>query len=168
VVIDKLPLNLAYLFLVRRLYPNARVLFLLRDPRDVTLSCFCQSFELQGAMPYFLDLDQTAAYYDRLMKLAVLQQSSLGLEMHELRYEDLVTSFESRLRGVLEFLGLPWHEDVLDYRRKAADRAIDTPSYQQVARPLYSSSIGRWKNFRASLQPVLPKLEPWAATFGYS
>ena len=154
VIVDKLPLNLVYLFLIHRLFPNARILFALRDPRDVVLSCYFQSFDLQGAMPYFLDLESTAAYYATAMQLAVDSLEKLKIERYELYYEKLVADHETELKGVLGFLELPWSSDLLNYRQKAADRAIDTPSYQQVVQPLYTSSIGRWKHYPEAIESV--------------
>ena len=87
VVIDKLPLNLNYLFLIYRLFPDAPIIFLLRHPADVCISCFFQAFELQASMAYFLDLDQTAAYYDTVMRVASNSMSQIGSPLHQLRYE---------------------------------------------------------------------------------
>jgi tetratricopeptide (TPR) repeat protein len=167
-VIDKLPLNLVYLFLIHRLFPEARILFLLRDPRDVCLSCFFQAFELQGAMPYFLDLRQTAGYYAAAMSLARDTLAQISNPVHFQKYEDLVTDFEPSLQKIFHFLGLPWRDEVLQYREKVQDRVIDTPSYQQVTRPLYTDSIERWRPFSAQLEPVLAELGPWIRHFGYA
>ncbi|HET6564118.1 MAG TPA: sulfotransferase [Xanthomonadales bacterium] len=167
VVIDKLPLNLVYLFLVHRLFPDARILFMLRDPRDACLSCFMQTFDLQGAMPYFLDLRQTAVYYDAVMSLA--QQSLAVIEnpVYLQRYEHLVEDFEAGLRKITQFLGLPWSEEILQYRQKAAQKMIDTPSYQQVTLPLYRDAIGRWRHFEEQIEPLQALLGPWVEHFGY-
>jgi tetratricopeptide (TPR) repeat protein len=167
-VIDKLPLNLVYLFLIHRLFPEARILVLLRDPRDVCLSCFFQAFELQGAMPYFLDLQQTAGYYAAAMSLAQDSLAHISNPVHFQKYETLVTDFEPSMRKILGFLGLAWNDAILDYRQKARDRFIDTPSYQQVTRPLYAGSIGRWQPFSAQLEPVMGQLGPWVQKFGYA
>ena len=70
VIVDKLPLNLVYLFMIHRLFPRSRIVLMLRDPRDACLSCYFQAFDLQGAMPYFLNLKDTVRYYDLVMTLA--------------------------------------------------------------------------------------------------
>jgi hypothetical protein len=165
--VDKLPLNLVYLFLIHRLFPKARILFMLRDPRDACLSCFFQSFDLQGAMPYFLDLEQTAHYYHAVMSLT---QQSLELVSNPLlvqRYESLVTEFEPSMRRIIDFLGMDWHRDILEYRQKALLRIIDTPSYQQVTQPLYRNSIGKWRNFSGQMEPVQGLLGQWVEHFDY-
>lgn len=167
VVIDKLPLNLVYLGLVHRLFPTSRVVFALRDPRDACLSCFFQSFDLQGAMPYFLDLGDTARYYDAAMSLARATLAQIGNPVHPVRYEDTVEDLETRARGLLAFLQRPWNDCVLDYRQGAMKRSIDTPSYHQVVRPLYRSSIGRWRRYAWALGPWEPSLARWVEHFEY-
>jgi tetratricopeptide (TPR) repeat protein len=168
VVVDKLPLNLAYLFLIHRLFPSAKVLFMLRDPRDASISCYFQSFDLQGAMPYFLDLGDTVAYYDAVMALALDSFSAMGNPQLPVRYEKLVTEFEPQMRQIVSYLGLDWTSDILDYRSVNHKRRVDTPSYQQVVQPLYTRSIGRWRNYREQLELVLPRLGPWIERFGYA
>ena len=168
IAVDKLPLNLAYLFLIHRLFPSSRILFALRDPRDACLSCFVQSFDLVGAMPYFLDLGDTARYYDTVMGLAEDTFAGIRNPVLRLRYEDLVTDLAGTARSVTDFLGIEWQEQMLAYREEATKRVIDTPSYQQVVEPLYQTSIGRWRRYRAGMEPVLAVLDPWVRRFGYA
>lgn len=168
VVVDKLPLNLVYLFLIHRLFPRSRIVLMLRDPRDVCLSCYFQAFELQGAMPYFLDLKDTVSYYDLVMSLATDTAREITNPMITVRYEDLVREFEPTMRRLMEFLGLTWDAEILNYRQKAQTRAISTPSYQQVIQPLYLGSIGRWHNYRQRVEPEFRSLGQWVAYFGYA
>ena len=167
VVVDKLPLNLVYLFLIHRLFPDDRILFMLRDPRDACLSCYFQSFELQGAMPYFLDLQQTADYYDAVMSLARQSLALISNPVYLQRYESLVEEFEAGMHSVLQFLGLSWSEEILHYRQKAQQKIIDTPSYQQVTQPLYREAIGRWRHFPAQVELMRPRLGRWIEHFDY-
>ena len=167
VIVDKLPLNTMYLPLIHRLFPDARILFSLRDPRDVCLSCYFQSFSLVGAMPYFLDLQDTAEYYDAVMTLGEASRERLPLRERTVRYEDLVTDLEGTMRQVLEHLDVPWHDAVLAYREASRGRDINTPSYQQVSEPLYRRSIGRWKHYDRQMAAVEPMLAPWVEHFGF-
>lgn len=167
VVVDKLPLNSIYLPLIHRLFPEAKILFALRDPRDVCLSCYFQTFSLVGAMPYFLELDSTARYYDAVMSLATEAREALPLDELEIRYDRLVDDLEGEARRIVTFLDLPWNDAVLDYRSGQSERDINTPSYQQVSEPLYRRSVGRWRNYAPQLAEVEPILAPWVETLGY-
>ena len=166
-LVDKLPLNSAYLPLIHRLFPDALVIRAVRDPRDACLSCWMQMFDLVGAMPYFLDLDDTARYYDSVARLLASTLDRLPVRVHEVRYEDLVTDLPASVRGVLDFLDLPWDDQVLSYRERLAGQRIATPSYGQVAQPLYTRSIGRWRHYSDHLEGPFAPLEPWVRALGY-
>ena len=166
-VIDKLPLNLAYLFLIYRLFPKAPVIFLQRHPMDACISCYFQAFELEASMGYFLDLEQTAHYYDAVMQVAALSMDQVGNPLHKLRYEGLVAEPKEHLAALLDFLGLQWHDSVLKYAEQSRSTSSDTPSYQQVSEPLYMSSIGRWRHYSTQLESSFSVLEPWVAHFEY-
>ena len=168
ILVDKLPLNIVDLGFANCLFPEARVVVALRDPRDVCLSCFMQFFRLNDPMVNFLDLERTARTYAAVMKLWLSYREALSLPWHEYRYEDLVDDFEGSLRGVLDFIGLAWHDDVARYRELVVQQDFATPSYRQVTRDLYKGAIGRWRAYRQELAPVLPVLAPFVAEFGYS
>ncbi len=167
VLVDKLPLNIVDLGLANLVFPEAKVLVALRDPRDVCLSCFMQYFLLNDAMVNFLDLKRTAETYAAVMGLWRDYRESLTLAHLEYRYEDLVEDFESVARQALDFIGAGWHDEVVRYREKSHGRAINTPSYRQVTGEITSRAVGRWRAYRAELAPVLDDLKPFAAAFGY-
>jgi tetratricopeptide (TPR) repeat protein len=166
-VVDKLPLNSVYIQLIHRLFPEAKIIVALRDPRDVCLSCWFQSFDLVGAMPYFLTLTSTAQYYDAVMSLLSEALDVLPLTTHYIRYEHLVTDFETQMKGLLGFLGLPWDEGVLDYRSNTHGQRINTPSYQQVTEPLHTRSIERWRHYAPHLGDAFAPLSRWVEKLEY-
>jgi hypothetical protein len=167
VFVDKQPMNAVLLPLIHRLFPAAPIVLAVRDPRDVVLSCYQQRFGMNVAMFQLLRLDSATAYYDAVMRLIAVCREKLPLRVHPVKYEDVVTDFEATLRGLLGFLGLEWDERVRGYTDTARERAIGTPSAAQVVRPLYGSARGRWRNYRTFLEPHLPTLSAWAASFGY-
>lgn len=167
VFVDKLPLNAAFLPLIHRLWPNAKIILALRDPRDVVLSCYQQRFGMNTAMFQLLKLDTAVAYYDGIMALIQASRAKLALDVHEVRYESVISDFEGTTRALLSFLGLEWSEAVRNYAETAKSRAIGTPSAAQVVRPLYRTAEGRWRNYRRFLEPHLARLEPWVRALGY-
>ena len=166
-LIDKLPLNLVDLGYANLLFPEARVLVALRDPRDVCLSCFMQRFQLNDSMVNFCSLERTAETYAAVMDLWLAYRDSLTLAWREFRYEDLVEDFETVIRGLLAFVGLDWHEAVAGYREQAERRSVATPSYRQVTREIYRESVGRWRAYGDALAPLQPRLAPYVDAFGY-
>jgi tetratricopeptide (TPR) repeat protein len=166
-LIDKLPLHTAFLPVISSLMPDARVVFVVRDPRDVCLSCFMQQFSMNTAMAHFLGVEMTAEYYSEVMAIGLESLERLPLRHVRVRYEDLVDNPEPTLGKVCELLGEEWDPAMLDYRSGLAGSRIDTPSYRQVSGPLYSSSIGRWRRYRDSIGPLLEKLQPFVERLGY-
>lgn len=168
IVVDKLPLNIVNLGLAQALFPKARVLLALRDPRDCVLSCFMQNFLPNEAMVNFLDLQQTARTYAAVMGLWQHFDQHLTMPRLSYRYEDLVSDFTPTVRAVLDFIGVEWDPAVESYREKAKSRDIITPSYRDVTAPLFTRAMDRWRRYEEDLAPVLPILQPFASAFGYS
>ncbi|HEY5237682.1 MAG TPA: sulfotransferase [Rhizomicrobium sp.] len=168
IFIDKMPLNTVLLCLVAKLFPHAKILFALRDPRDVVLSCFRRRFGMNAQMYGFTSLESTAAYYDAVMELAALYRDKLDLSICDLRHEDMVADLENETRRVCKFLGVEFNSSMLQFAETARNRSIDTPSAAQVSRGLSRDGIGQWRRYEKQLAPILPRLAPWVARFGYT
>jgi tetratricopeptide (TPR) repeat protein len=167
-VIDKLPLGIVDTALIRRIFPEARIVFVERHPCDVVLSCFMTRFDPKGGMANFLDLGDSAALYDVVMAHWRQCRAVFPLDVHMTRYERMIADPEAELRPLADFLGLAWDNRLLDHHRTAAERSfIATPSYAQVAEPLYTRARGRWEKYRAQMAEVMPVLAPWAEDMGY-
>ena len=168
-MIDKLPLNIVRAELIHRIFPDARFLLALRDPRDAVLSCFMQNFKINAAMANFLDLGDAARLYATAFRHWQRCAELLPLNVHTIRYEDLLDDPEAVLRPLMRFLGLEWDDRLLAHTDTAAKRGlIRTPSYGQVTQPLYRRAAGRWTRYAKQLAPVLPLLDPWARRWGYA
>jgi tetratricopeptide (TPR) repeat protein len=167
VFIDKMPLASVQLPIVAKLFPNARVLFARRDPRDVVLSCFRRRFGLNPSMYELLTLEGAAAYYDAVMRLAETYRNVFSLPQHIVRYECMVDDFEGTARAACNFVGLEWDQAMTDFAAKARSRGISTPSAAQIVRGLNREGQGAWRRYRDQIAPVLPLLEPWVRRFGY-
>ena len=85
----------------------------------------------------------------------------------EVRYEDMVDDLESLSRHVLDFLGAKWDERVLHFTEHAKNKAVRSPTYADVTRPVFKTAVGRWRNYQKYLEPCLGKLEPFLKAFGY-
>jgi Flp pilus assembly protein TadD len=169
VLVDKAPLLLNEAAFIHRLFPNSPFLLAIRHPADVLLSCFVSNFNLNDSMANFLRLDTAAEFYDLTFRTWENARTILPLTVHRVTYEDLVKDPPAILRPAVEAIGLEWHEDMLDHTKTAAERGlITTASYAQVTEPIYTRSVGRWRNYRDHLDPVLPVLAPWIEKFGYT
>jgi tetratricopeptide (TPR) repeat protein len=165
--VDKFTLNTVDLALIDAIFPDARVLFVMRDPRDVCLSCVMQLMVPGPATMHLLRLNDAAALYAQLMRFWQGIRGQLTARWQLLRYEDAVTDFEATFRPVFDFMGLEWRPEVVDFHRHAAGRYVASPSRNQVAQPLFNSSLARWRRYENELAPVLPTLAPFIEDFGY-
>lgn len=166
--IDKLPLNTLFMPVILRLFPGARFIFALRDPRDVVLSCFMRAFGLNEAMQHFLTLEGTAGYYAAVMQIGRQCLDRGDLPIQSLRYETLVEDTEGEARKLCDFLDIAWDPAMLRFQETARRRRINTPSYSQVVEPVYRSARARWRHYQQQLAPVLPVLQPFVEYFGYA
>jgi tetratricopeptide (TPR) repeat protein len=166
--IDKSPYNTIKLPLIARLFPEARIVFVARDPRDVALGCFRQRFRMNPSNFELLTLDGAARFYAATMRLFDLYRAKLPIEICEVRLEDAIADFEATIGKLCAFTGLAWSEDMRNFAERARDRVIATPSANQVARGLDPSASGQWKPYAAEIENILPILAPWVTRFGYS
>ncbi|MBA3675844.1 MAG: sulfotransferase [Sphingosinicella sp.] len=166
VFVDMNPLNGIKLPVIARLFPDARILIMRRDPRDVVLSCFRINFVPSPAAYSFSNLEETARHYDALMRLTELCRERLPLAFHEVSYGNLITDFETTVCELADFVGIEWTEDFRAFGKTARRRGVRTASATQVRRGLYNGG-GRWRRYRTELATVLPILEPWVRRFHF-
>ncbi len=167
ILVDKLPLNSIMLIYIYRLFPNAKIIFAVRDPRDVVISCLQQRFSMNQAMFQFLDLETTVNYYRNVMALIQTCRQKFQLSIQLQKYEELILDFRSSLESLFDFIGVDWEDNVKNYRQKAQRKIINTPSNKQVVKPLYTSSISKWKNYAPYMKGQLSNLEEWVNFWNY-
>jgi Tfp pilus assembly protein PilF len=168
VFVDKQPAGAVLLPLAAKLFPHAKVLFAIRDPRDVVLSCLRQGFQMNAFTYELTTLEGAARCYDAVMRLAELCRTHLSRDWFDLRLEDLIADFDGRTRALCDFLGLDWSPRLAGFAETAKQGNVRTPSADQVRAGLNDSGVGRWRSYETMLAPVLPILEPWAERLGYA
>jgi len=155
-IVDKMPANFANLGMIRAALPRARIIHMRRHPIDTCLSIYFQNLPVWHT--YANDLDDIAHYHDeygRLMShwLTVLSPDTIL----EVPYEALVAEPELWSRRMVEFAGLPWVEDCLDFR--LTRRTVRTSSRWQVRQRINTASVERWRRYAAHVGP-LRRLDP--------
>lgn len=169
VIVDKLPMNIVQVPIIKILFPGAKILLGLRHPCDCILSCYMQNFGVNRAMANMFEFDSIINFYDKTMGLWKVFQNEVDFESYATRYEDLIENMEEEVRSILQFLDLPWDEDVLSYRQNTFKRGlINTPSYGQVVKPIYKEARYRWHRYAKYFEPSYEKLRPHCEAFGYS
>jgi len=147
--VDKQFTNYKYIGLLARIFPDARFVHTVREPLDIILSTYQLVFRTVG---FSHDLEHLAqAWVDRARIMAHWHRVLPG-RIHDLVYEDVVANPEPTLRALVDFCGLPWSEKVLRFNE--TERTVKTASQMQVRKPLYQSSVARWKPYAALLEPA--------------
>jgi Flp pilus assembly protein TadD len=149
-LIDKLPVNYLYLPVILAALPKARIIHMQREPRDACFSIYKQLFA--DAYLYSYDQEELARHYVRYWKLMNVWRDRFPGSFLDVAYEDLVQSTEHTLRGVLEYAGLSWQQQCLDFANSRAP--VTTASAAQVREKPHSRSIGRWRNYERQLGPM--------------
>jgi len=150
-VVDKAPVNSDYLGIIHSVFPNARIIYMRRNPIDTCLSCYFQ--QLLPSHDFAMDLSDLAHYYrehHRLMAhwLTVLPVGAIL----EVPYEELVAGQEAWTRKILDFLGLEWDARCLQFHE--TKRQVATASYWQVRQKLFPNSVERWRNYEKFIGPL--------------
>ena len=151
---NKSPGNYAYIGLIAWIFPQARIVYCKRDPRDIGLSSFEQNFH--GGLSYTYELEAFALAYlehERIMR-HWMELAPVGI--HVVEYEKLVADQEREARAMVEFCGLEWSPDCLD--TTAVKRPIETASMWQARQPISMASVGKWKRYEHQLQPMIRAL----------
>jgi tetratricopeptide (TPR) repeat protein len=168
-LVDKNPLNILRLPVIRRVFPNARILLAVRHPCDVILSCYMQQFRAPDFALLCRSIESLALGFRRTFDYWYAQSALLTPAVHELRYEDFVRDIGSGTRAVADFLELRWTESMLRPAERAQAKGyISTPSYAQVTQPVNQKSVDRWRRYEKHFADALPPLAPYLERWGYA
>jgi tetratricopeptide (TPR) repeat protein len=167
-LVDKNPLNMVLLPIIRRLFPDAPVILAIRHPCDTVLSCFLQHFRSDLAL-LGRNLGALARSYDRAFGFWFSQCALLQPQVFELKYEQLTADFTAEVTRLCAFLGLTPDPAMLAPGTHARTKGfISTPSYAQVLEPVSGRSVGRWQHYERHFDSaVLAALAPWMERWGY-
>jgi tetratricopeptide (TPR) repeat protein len=152
-IVDKMPDNTVYLGLIAMLFPDAPLILCRRDVRDVALSCWMTNFM---QVRWACDPDEIALRFEEHERLMEHWRQVLPVPLLEVQYEELVANVERGARALVAWCGLDWEPACLEFHKTR--RPVMTSSVEQVRQPIYTSSVGRWKNYRQSLAPLFAKL----------
>lgn len=162
-IVDKMPLNFFNIGLIRLVLPNARIIHAVRDPMDTCVSCYSKMFSSGNKFSY--DLAELGRYYCRYHRLMEHWRAVLPANaMFDVVYERVVDDIEGEARRLIEYCGLPWDDRCLDFHN--TNRTVKTASCAHVRKPLFRSSVQRWRRFGAGLEPLMRELEAIGCSAG--
>ncbi len=143
-IIDKMPENYAHIGLILSMFPNARIIHMQRDLRDVATSCWNVHF---AQIRWACRKEHIERHFENYLRLMRHWREVVPGRFFEIRYEDLVQDLEGGVKRLLDWVGLEFEPQCLEFWK--TERNVRTASLAQVRQPLYSASAGRWKNYEA-------------------
>ncbi|MDD5275557.1 MAG: tetratricopeptide repeat protein [Methylovulum sp.] len=152
-IVDKMPDNYSQLGWLTTLFPNAKLIYVRRDPRDIAVSCWMTQF---GQIQWACHQDHIATRLMQHKRIMRHWQAVLPVPILTVDYEQLVTDPEAQIRRLLDFIGLPWAPACLDFHRN--DNLVRTASVSQVRQPLYQKSVEKWRGYNDPLTPLFTQL----------
>lgn len=153
-VVDKMPKNFFYAGLISLMWPEAKIVWCRRDPLDTCISCFNRFF-IRG-QPFSWDLSELGHYFSEHERLGEHWRKVLPVEMFEVSYEELTENPEQVVRALIDFVGLSWDEQCLNFHE--TDRRVKTNPLQ-VRQPIYRTSVSRAKHFDPWIAPLKEALQ---------
>jgi len=146
-LLDKNPGLTGHVQMISRLFPDAKLVFMVRDPRDICLSAYQTQVMLTPFSVNWLDWEDTVNHCHALLSHWRALRDRMPNPWIEVRYEDLVSDLEGTARRVMAFLDLPWQEQQADFATHARDRQIFSPTIHDVRGPLRASTLQKWQRF---------------------
>ena len=160
-IVDKMPGNFNYVGLIQAILPNAKIIHSRRHPVETCLSCYRIHFAEGHQWSY--NLRELGRFYKRYWNLMKHWREEFPGAMYEVRYEDNVADVEGQSRKLIEYLGLEWNDNCLNFYN--TERPVKTASVTQVRKPIYTTSTNRWRKYEKYLGPLLEELGDLVETY---
>ncbi|MFZ2949203.1 MAG: sulfotransferase, partial [Desulfuromonadaceae bacterium] len=152
-IVDKLPHNFEHIGLIKLLFPNAKILHLKREPRDVAMSNYFVDYAAKfGGMGFAYDLSWIGEQLVDHQRLMNHWHKVFPRQILEVDYDLMVEDVEGWAHKIIDYLELPWEDGVLSFQE--LDRAVKTASVWQVRQPVYTTSKAKWKRYEEHLEPL--------------
>ena len=162
-ITDKMVGNSLYAGMIKKVMPWAKVIHIHRHPCDIAFSMYSRWFD--STTPFANDLEEMAKYFRLTFEIMEYWHKVLPGFVLEVKYEDLVQDLEGTAKKIFKFCGLKWEKQCLDFHQ--TERAVNTLSSTQVREKIYTSSIGRWRDYEGDLQPFISGIEDLIEPYGY-
>jgi Tfp pilus assembly protein PilF len=158
--VDMDPLKGSALPLIARMFSDAKIVIMHRDPRDIIWSCYKHNFIYSPITYEFTSIQRTAKHFVALMNFMKFCLENMKLSIYILSYEEIIRDFDKTTHGLCDFLDLPWSPDLRNFGKTARGRTIRTASASQVRQPLFDGT-GQWRRYADYIEPVMSIIQPW-------
>jgi len=150
-IIDKLPSNFRWIGFIIESFPEAKIIHLKRNPMAVCWSNY-KNFFLDNGLDFNLNQRDVAEYYSMYLNLMEFWRAKYKKNILEIQYEIFVKNFEVNTKKILDYLNLPWEDQLLQYQKN--NRPVTTASHQQVREKIKMNTSEEWKKYKNYLEPM--------------
>ncbi len=166
-IIDKYPLNLIELGFIKTIFPNSKIILAIRHPLDCIISCVLTAFKMNDGMVNFENIQTSSFFYNECFELLFKYLDYFEIKYHEVKYENIINNFKDETNKLINYLNLNFEDNINNFQKTARQREkINTPSYDQVIQPIYTTSINRYKNFD-EIKKIKIDIARWINLFSY-
>jgi len=155
-ITDKMPGNFTKIGIIALSLPEAKIIHCKRDPMDTCFSCYRTLFSHGHEWTY--NLEELGRFYKVYRRIMEHWEEVLPEQFIEVEYEKLVENFQEEAKKIVTYCDLEWHPNCANFWK--TERTVATASMMQVRKPIYKTSIGRWKKYEKFLEPLIKILEP--------
>lgn len=168
-LIDKNPGFTGALPVLLRLLPKTRIIYALRDPRDIAISSYFRWLDLNPSTVSYLSMEETCQRTsDELGFWLKLREVLPSSSWRETRYEDTVADADKEAKQILSWMDLEWEDGMGDYREHLTKRGVNSPTYEDVSKPIYKTAVNRWQHYEKHLGKATESLENCLKQLKYS
>lgn len=168
-LVDKNPALTPILHYFINVFGGSRLLFCLREPKDVMISCYLQDLPANKVSVQFLEWRTCWEFFQITMEIWLRIRELLDGDFMEVRYEDLVRDHSRTMRGVIDHLGLEWSDRIPEYLQRSRDMKVFSPTYADVRAPIHGTAVQRWTRHEPHFgdQAGVPLEHPLFRDLGY-
>ncbi len=148
--VDKMPNNFQHIGLIATILPNAKIIDARRHPMGCCFSGFKQHFA--RGQNFSTSLEDIGRYYCEYVRLMAHNDGLQPVRVHRVFYENMVADSETEIRALLAYCGLDFEPACLTFHE--TERAVRTPSSEQVRQPIYATGVEQWQNYAPWLGPL--------------
>lgn len=155
-IVDKMPGNYQYAGLIAKMFPKVFIVNTNRNPMDCCISNFTQIY--RQIIPYTNDLGEFGRFFNIYSGLMKHWRNVLPEQiLYDISYENIVADLETEARKLIDFIGIEWEAACLSFYENK--KSVRTASATQVKKPIYNSSIEKWRVYEKHLGPLIEALE---------
>ena len=149
-ITDKAPLNFRWIGFIKILFPQAKIIHCVREPKNNCLSMYKNLFE--GGLNFTYDQGDLVKYYKHYVELMNFWKIKHSSNIIDINYEDLISNIKETIKKIIKFCNLEWEKNCLEFYKNKTP--IKTMSTAQARKPIYKTSLRGFEKYKRYLETL--------------